>query len=78
MQTASEQLQHLKGTLEQMDRDIRAVSEYSVLLAVVTAGPDADSAMDGINRVAMDIKSRADDLRSFYEDAVRALSDDRL
>lgn len=37
------------------------------------AGPDAENAMAGMHRVALDIRSLADDLRAYHDEATQAV-----
>jgi hypothetical protein len=52
-----------------MEDDSLAVVQYVGLLAVLTAGPDAETAMDGIHRLMLEIRDHADNLRKKQEDA---------
>lgn len=50
-----------------------AVDYYATMLGVLMAGPDAENAMSGMHRVALDIRSLAEELRARHDDATQAL-----
>jgi hypothetical protein len=46
-----------------MENDSLAIIEYAGLLAVLTAGPDAETAIDGIHRLMFEIRDHAENLK---------------
>ncbi|WP_027578400.1 hypothetical protein [Bradyrhizobium sp. Ai1a-2] len=73
-ETPAQIIRATEWPLSQMDECITAVFQYATLLSVLTAQPDAETAMDGIWRVVGDIRDRAQDLRDFHTNASQALS----
>ena len=73
MKTPPELVDDTRRALGQMGDLCGAVHDYASLLAVLMAGPDAENAMAGMHRVALDIRSLADDLRTFHDDATQAV-----
>ena len=69
MKTPAELLEDLSRVLDPMENDSLAVFEYASLLSVLTAGPDAESAMDGIHRLTLEIRDHADNLRMKHDEA---------
>ena len=66
-------LDELNYSLSQMDIEIEAVFDYATLLGVMTAGPDAETAMEGICRLLGDIRIRTEAIRSFHDDMREAV-----
>jgi hypothetical protein len=52
-----------------MKDDAAAVFQYSSLLGVLLAGPDADTAIDGMHRLMLEIRQHADNLRMKQDEA---------
>jgi hypothetical protein len=73
MKTPTELIDDLKRALNPMDDDCTAIFEYSSLLGVLMAGPDAETAMDGTHQLMLDIRARADNLRRLHDDATQAV-----
>jgi hypothetical protein len=65
----------LKRTLGPIGEDILAIDDLAQLLAVLTAGPNAENAIDGIRWIALDISDRAKSVHSCWEDAVKIAQD---
>ena len=72
MKTPTERIDDLKSALNPMD-DCNAIFQYSSLLGALMAGPDAETAMDGMHRLILDIRARADNLRRLHDDATQAV-----
>lgn len=73
MKTPTELIDEVKRALDPMDDDCNAIFQYSSLLGVLMAGPDAETAMDGMHRLMLDIRTRADNLRRLHDDATQAV-----
>jgi hypothetical protein len=73
MKTPTELIDDAKHALAAMENHCEAVYEYAGLLSVLMAGPDAETAMEGMHRLMLEIRGRADDLRTFHDDATRAV-----
>jgi hypothetical protein len=59
MKTPAELINDLKGQLEPMENDYLSIIQYAGLLSVLTAGPDAETAIDGIHRLMFEIRDHA-------------------
>jgi hypothetical protein len=55
-----------------MEDDALAIHQLSSLLSVLTACPDAETTIDGINRLSHILRDRADNLRQLHDQAYRA------
>jgi hypothetical protein len=73
MKTPAQLLDDATRALNQMDDHIRAVFDYASLLGVLLAGSDAETAIDGMHRLMLEIRASADDLRTFHDDATQAV-----
>jgi len=69
MKTPAELIEDLKSALDPMEDDCAAVFDYSSLLGVLLAGPDADTAIDGMHRLMLEIRQHADNLRMKQDEA---------
>jgi hypothetical protein len=69
MKTPAELIADLGHTLGEMEDDCLATFEYAGLLSVLSAGPDAETAMDGIHRLMLEIRERANNLRMKQDEA---------
>jgi hypothetical protein len=66
----TELISELWRCLDPMEDDSLSIFQYSTLLGVLTAGPDADSAIDGIHRLMLEIREHAENLIRQREAAV--------
>jgi hypothetical protein len=73
MKTPAELIHDADTALHRMANECEAIHDYATLLGVVLAGPDADTAMEGMRRIALIIRGMADDLRSYHDDAMQAV-----
>jgi hypothetical protein len=64
-----DKLKEIQGRLCTMENDALAIIEYVQLLAVLTAGPDAETAMDGIHRLTLEIGDHASNLKLQWDEA---------
>jgi len=69
MKMPAELIDDLKKALDPMEDDAAAVFQYSSLLGVLLAGPDADTAIDGMHRLMLEIRQHADNLRMKQDEA---------
>jgi hypothetical protein len=69
MKTPAELIADLGHTIGEMENDSLAAFEYAGLLSVLTASPDAECAMDGIHRLMLEIRDRANNLRMKQDEA---------
>jgi hypothetical protein len=65
----------LKRTLGPLEEDILAIDDLACLLAVLTASPEAENAIDGIRWIALDISDRAKSVHRSWQDAVKIAQD---
>jgi len=56
-----------------MEDDADTIFDYATLIGVLTAGPDADTTLEGIRRLMIEIRNRADNLRRHHDDATQAV-----
>ena len=73
MKTPAELIADAERALGRMEKQHSAIHDYATLLAVLMAGPDAESAMAGMHRIAQNIQGMADDLRAYHDDATQAV-----
>lgn len=73
MKTPAELIDDASRALDRMESAHSAIRDYATLLAVLMAGPDAETAMDGMHRVALDIGGLADNLRAYHDEASQAV-----
>lgn len=73
MKTPAELIDDAGSALGRMDSARSAISDYATLLAVLMAGPDAETAMDGMHRIALNIGELADELRTCHDEASQAV-----
>ena len=67
MKNPAELINDLKGNLEPMENDYLSIIQYALLLSVLTAGPDAETAMDGIHRLMFEISDHATAIKKQHE-----------
>jgi hypothetical protein len=73
MKTPAELIDDLKRALDPMEDDSDTIFHDATMIGVLTAGPDADTAIDGINRLMIVIRDRADNLRRHHDAASQAV-----
>lgn len=73
MKTPAELIHDAATALGAMEDKCKAIHDYSTLLGVLLAGPDADTALDGMHRICSEIRGLADDLRAYHDDASQAV-----
>lgn len=73
MKTPAELIADAGRALMAMDDKISASHDYASLLSVVLAGGDAETVIDGMHRVALDIRGLADNLRTHHDEATEAV-----
>ena len=73
MKTPAELIADAERALGRMANEQSAIHDYATLLAVLMAGPDAETAMAGMHRIAQNIQGMADDLRAYHDDATQAV-----
>jgi hypothetical protein len=49
-----------------IEEEASAIYELATLVGVLTAGPDADTAIEGIRLIMADIRNRAADIKGRY------------
>jgi hypothetical protein len=49
-----------------IEEEASAIYELATLVGVLTAGPDADTAIEGIRLIMTDIRNRAADIKARY------------
>jgi hypothetical protein len=67
--TTTETARVLTESIFEMESDIYAIIQYSTLLGVLTAGPDAETPMDGIHRVMQEIRDHGLALQNTFNAA---------
>jgi hypothetical protein len=73
MKTPAELINDLKSALAPMEDDADTIFDFSTMIGVLTAGPDAETAIDGINRLMIVIRDRAANLRRSHDMASQAV-----
>ena len=73
MKTPAELIDDTSRALGRMEDLCGAVHDYATMLGVLMAGPDAENAMAGMHRVALEIRSLAEELRARHDDATQAV-----
>ena len=73
MKTPAELIDETSRALGQIEDLYGAIHDYATMLGVLMAGPDAENAMSGMHRVALEIRSRAEELRARHDDATQAV-----
>lgn len=73
MKTPAELIDDTDIALGQIGNLCGAVHDYATMLGVLMAGPDAENAMAGMHRVALEIRSLTEVLRSYHDDATQAV-----
>lgn len=73
MKTPAELIADAGRALGRMEDARSAIHDYATLLAVLMAGPDAETAMAGMHRVALDIGGLAENLRTYHDEASQAV-----
>jgi ABC-type transporter Mla subunit MlaD len=69
MKTPAELIEDLRSTLFPMEDDALAIHQLSTLLSVLTACSDAETTIDGINRLSHILRDHADNLRRLHDQA---------
>jgi hypothetical protein len=69
MKTSAELVDDLKRVISEMENDSLAAHEYTGLLCVLTAGPDAETAMLGIHRLMLEVWDHARCLKEKQDEA---------
>jgi hypothetical protein len=69
MESPSELLHKLNAALDPMENDSLSVIQYATLLTVLTSGPDAETAIDGIHRLMFEIRDHGENLYKQYDAA---------
>jgi hypothetical protein len=69
MESPSKLLHKLNAALDPMENDSLSVIQYATLLTVLTSGPDAETAMDGIHCLMFEIRDHGENLEKQYEAA---------
>jgi hypothetical protein len=73
MKTPAELIDDARRALGAMEDDAGTIFDYATLIGVLTAGPDADTALEGIRRLMIEIRNRADNSRRHHDDATQAV-----
>lgn len=73
MKTPAELIADANIALGQMGDLSGSVHDYASMLGVLMAGPDAENAMAGMHRVALEIRSLAEELRARHDEAWQAV-----
>jgi hypothetical protein len=66
---SAEIAREIRHILDPIENDSLAIIEYAGLLVVLTAGPDAETAIDGIHRLMYEIKDHAENIKKQWEAA---------
>jgi len=74
MKTPTELINDLKYVLDPMEDDADTIFDYATMIGVLTAGPDAETAIDGINRLMIVIRDRAANLQRSHNLASQTVS----
>jgi hypothetical protein len=62
---------NLRRIIDPIENDSLAIIEYAGLLVVLTAGPDAETAIDGIHRLMFEIRDHAENIKKQWEELGR-------
>jgi hypothetical protein len=72
--TTQAALNDASRAIRTMDEICSTVFDYTSLLGVLLAGPDAETVIDGMHRLVLEMRAKADDFRDCHDSATRALN----
>jgi hypothetical protein len=73
MKTAAELIDDASTALGEMRGKAQAIHDYASMLGVLRSGHNAENALEGVYRVVLEIRSLADDVRTYHDDAKQAV-----